>query len=253
MSLEPVAWLFVSILVTFVVTRAITRFIRHRGATGGGAGPLRDLVIGGVHIHHQVFGIAIMLLGGLDLIAYQPKGSPLDAAAAFFGVGVALTFDEFALWLHLEDVYWSQTGRLSVDAVFIVLIVTGALIGGAELVAGPVGSTTWWTSIAGLVVTLVLGLLCILKGKVFTAVIGLFVLPVLVAGVWRLAKPDSWWARRWYADRPKKLARARRRFGPRYEARWNRLKDFIAGAPTQPGEIAPVPPPPLERVERVRH
>jgi len=60
----------------------------------------------------------------------------LDAAAAVFGAGVGLTVDEFALWLHLEDVYWADQGRKSVDAMFCVLVITGALIGGTGFVTG---------------------------------------------------------------------------------------------------------------------
>src|SRR5512132_3963790 len=67
--LRPVLWMFLGVLVTFLVTRSITRLIRSRSARGHATGPVRDITIGGVHIHHQVFGIVIMLGAGLGLIA----------------------------------------------------------------------------------------------------------------------------------------------------------------------------------------
>jgi len=231
--LRPVLWMFIGLLVTFVVTRTVTRYIRFRSGGGESSGPVRDIVIGGVHIHHQVFGIVIMLSSGLALIAGTPVGDALNLAAAIFGVGVSLTFDEFALWLHLEDVYWTNEGRQSVDAIFCVLAVTGILIGGADLLTGKVGSGAWWNSLVVLAVTCGLSIICLLKGKLLTGIIGIFLQPVALVGAIRLAKPDSWWARRRYPRRPRRLARAERRFGVSYDARWNRVRDLVAGAPNQ--------------------
>jgi hypothetical protein len=229
--LRPVLWMFLGLLVTFLVTRSITRLIRSRSARGQATGPIRDITISGVHIHHQVFGIVIMLGAGLGLIAITPEGDALNAVAAIFGVGVSLTFDEFALWLHLKDVYWTNEGRQSVDAIFCVLAVTGILIGGADLLTGEVGSSQWWTSVGTLAITLGLSIICLLKGKLVTGVIGVFLQPIALVGAIRLAKPGSWWARRHYPRRPRRLARAERRFGSSYAARWNRLRDLVAGAP----------------------
>jgi hypothetical protein len=125
-SLLPMMWMFIAILVTFLVTRTVTRLIR--SGSGGGVG-LGNFSIGGVHVHHQVFGILIIIGTGIALVSATPQGTALDVAAAIFGVGVSLTLDEFALWLHLEDVYWAEQGRKSVDAIFCVLAITGALIG----------------------------------------------------------------------------------------------------------------------------
>jgi hypothetical protein len=232
--LRPVMWMFIALLCTFVITRTITRRIRSRGdgAETTGVG-LKDVTIGGVHIHHQVWGILIMLGAGLALIASTPDGVALDVVAAIFGIGVSLTFDEFALWLHLEDVYWTTDGRKSVDAIFAVLAVTGILIGGADFVTGTVGSAEWWSSIAGLMLSLALCLVCLLKGKMVTGVIGIVFSVVAFVGAIRLAKPDSWWARRRYGRRPRRMARSERRFGAAYERRWNRVRDLVAGAPTR--------------------
>ena len=114
-------WLFLGILVTFLITRMVTRMIR--SGSGGGAG-LGNVSLGGNHIHHQVFGILIIIGTGIALISKTPRGAWLDLAAAIFGMGVGLTVDEFALWLHLEDVYWTDQGRKSVDAIFSAPVTT---------------------------------------------------------------------------------------------------------------------------------
>ena len=75
---------------------------------------------GGLHVHHLVFGIVLMLLAGF-VLALQP-GSGQDHGRGF-GIGAGLTLDEYALWLHLEDVYWEEQGRRSVDAVVIATLV----------------------------------------------------------------------------------------------------------------------------------
>jgi hypothetical protein len=240
--LVPVVWLFAAVLVTFLVTRTITRVIRARGERAGdapepaerGRGLVGDITVGGVHVHHQVFGIVLMAATGIGTIAATPEGRGLDVAAVLFGVGIGLTFDEFALWVHLDDVYWTESGRASVDAVFVLLMGTGLVSAGGTLLVGSVGTAQWWASIAVQAVALALAVGCLLKGKIITAVVGFFVVPVAVVGLCRLAKPESWWAHRRYATRPRRLARSRRRFGPAYEARWNRVRDLVAGAPTRP-------------------
>lgn len=228
-SLRPMMWMFLAILVTFVVTRAVTRLIRSGSGAGGGLGNVR---IAGIHVHHQVFGILILIGTGIVLVSATPHGAALDAAAAIFGMGISLTLDEFALWLHLEDVYWAKEGRKSVDAIFCVLAITGALIGGADLLSGRIGTATWWSSILGLAVDLLLSVICLLKGKITTGVVGVVIGLVALVGAVRLAKPESWWATRRYATRPRRAARAARRYGPGYHERWNRLRDLVAGAPS---------------------
>jgi hypothetical protein len=247
--LDPVFWLFIGILVTFVLTRIVTRRIRAREARQASptadpsAGPppespravLQNVSIGGVHIHHQVVGILLMLGTGIWLIAARPDGTALNVVAVVFGMGVSLAFDEFALWLHLEDVYWTPQGRKSVDAIFVLLAVTGVLIAGVDVF--PVFGNTWGLPI-GIAVTVFLALVCLLKGKVPTGLVGIVLFPIAIVGALRLAKPDSWWARRWYQDRARLRRRAARRFGPAYDARWNRLRDLIAGAPHLPSIAA---------------
>lgn len=225
---RPVIWMFVALLVTFLLTRLATRWIRSRPPGGG---LVRDVVVSGVHVHHQVFGILIMFGSGLALLATTSDGIALDVLAASFGVGAGLTFDEFALWLHVRDVYWTTEGRKSADAIFCVVAITGIMMSGVNLVlSGEPGSEIWWYSVAELAFNLGCCVICLLKGKTVTGVIGIVTF-VGIVGAIRLAKPDSWWARRFYATRPTMMARAQRRFGPHYHARWNRVRDLVAGAP----------------------
>jgi hypothetical protein len=103
----------VGFLVTFAVVRVITHLIR------AGVGPFHNVTSGTLHIHHLVWGILILLVVGY-LWLIQTGSDLLSHVTAFaFGVGAALTLDEFALWLNFQDVYWAQQGRESIDAVVI--------------------------------------------------------------------------------------------------------------------------------------
>jgi hypothetical protein len=230
LTLQPMMWMFLAILVTFLLTRMVTRMIR--SGSGGGIG-LGDVKLAGNHVHHQVFGILIIIGTGIALISATPHGAALDLAAAVFGAGVGLTVDEFALWLHLEDVYWAEQGRKSVDAIFCVLVITGALIGGTDFATGRVGTAAWWSSVAVIAVNLLLCVICLLKGKVVTGVTGIFISIVAIVGAIRLAKPESWWANHRYASRPRLARRAANRYNERHRQRWNRLRDLVAGAPNR--------------------
>lgn len=233
-NLQPVLWLFGSVLITFLITRFVTRRIRAKKADGThGEGVLQDISIGGIHLHHQVLGILLMSGSGILTFANAPTGVGLNVAAAVFGVGLSLAFDEFALWLHLDDVYWSPEGRQSIDAIFVVLCIIGALIGGTEFLPGATGTPQWWTSMGALLIVLVFAVICLLKGKIMLGVIGAVVSPLALVGAIRLAKPASWWAKRYYVSKPRKEERSFARFGPAYDARWNRVRDFFGGAPTQ--------------------
>lgn len=246
-TLSPALWVFVGVLGAFLVTRTITRFIRRRGARGGPAtGPIKDITIGGVHVHHQVFGIIGMFLAGLLIITIQPTGVGLDLLAVLFGVSVGLAFDEFALWWHLDDVYWSEHGRKSIDAVAWVLVGCAsirAIVDLAEIPAdfaaaydsvgelGDLGTLLRWIMIGLVALFVVPAVLCVLKGKLVTAALGLVYPPVGVVGAIRLAKPGSWWARRLYPAAGRRTARVDRRFGDHYASRWNRWRDLIGGTP----------------------
>ena len=103
--------------VTFATVRGITHAIRaERGPFKNVSGP------GGKHIHHMTFGITGLLTVGylwlLEIGVSEDRRSSRITSCAF-GSGAALTLDEFALWLNLEDVYWAKQGRESIDAVVL--------------------------------------------------------------------------------------------------------------------------------------
>jgi hypothetical protein len=119
----------VSFLITFVGVRVLVyRIANHEGN-------FTWVVVGGLHIHHLVWGILILLLVGygwlLDLGRSHSQLSIFFSRmmSVGYGVGAALTLDEFALWLNLEpNAYWSSSGRLSIDAVILFgsLLAVGA-------------------------------------------------------------------------------------------------------------------------------
>jgi hypothetical protein len=111
-----------SFVVTFGAVRTSTWLIRSRGEFG----PFRELVVGPRHIHHFVPGIAIALLAGGAALVTENKDLERWLAIAF-GIGGALTLDESALLLQLEDVYWSEEGILSVQITLAAISLLGAM------------------------------------------------------------------------------------------------------------------------------
>src|SRR6201999_3744890 len=112
-------------LVTFVVVRLITHAIRAE------RGPFGNVAVGGLHLHHLVPGIILIIVTGYLSNALHLRG-PRTIVAIFFGIGAALTLDEFALWLHLKDVYWSKQGRRSVDVVVVAATLAGLVVLGSS-------------------------------------------------------------------------------------------------------------------------
>ena len=122
--------LLLSYAVTFGLVRASTHSIRARGTFG----PIRNLRWGHRHIHHYVPGIAIAFLSGGAAIVIRDEG--VDKWLALpFGVGTALTLDEAALLINLEDVYWSEEGILSVQVTLAAMALLGALGLGIRVMA----------------------------------------------------------------------------------------------------------------------
>jgi hypothetical protein len=199
---------------------------------------------GGLHLHHFVFGIVFMLLAGFFAFTLQPDSPWLDLLAVVFGVGAGLTLDEFALWLHLEDVYWSDEGRRSIDAVVVATIIGGAFVLGLDPLEGRwevnltdvigvhLNADESEVALAATVAfnTIVCATTAV-KGKIVAALVGVFIPPVAYVGAIRLAKPQSIWARRRYAPGSAKLTEAERR-DEREEVRIRRWQDRIGGAPT---------------------
>ena len=127
----------IGFLLTFGVVRAITHLIK------AGVGPFHNVVSsGGLHIHHLVWGILLLLVVGYVWLIQEGTGQSRfpswfsRATAIVYGVGAALTLDEFALWLNLQDVYWAGKGRESVDAVIIFASFLSAGIWGFPFLAG---------------------------------------------------------------------------------------------------------------------
>lgn len=222
-----VGWMLASFVLTFLATRFVTRMIR------AGKGPFRDMKLpGGLHVHHQVYGIFLMLVSGAAQFAYEPDTLARDILAAVFGAGAALTLDEFALWFHLDDVYWSADGRKSVDAVLIAAAIGILLLFGAN--PFDIGSGDSKPAIfAVVVVDLAFSFAAIFKGKVATGLIGIFVPTVAWIAAVRIAKPDSPWARWRYPEGSRSRQRSLRRFPPGRRTHWDRFKDLLGGAPSR--------------------
>jgi len=232
------AGFLVGLLATFLFVRINTRLIRAKVSWW-----FHDIESeGGTHVHHMVIGVVLMVTVGILLIALGPEGLLAQVLALLFGVGVALTLDEFALILNLQDVYWRKEGRLSVDAVIIVVCVAGLFVLGLNPFAG-LGDTSNGSNLARaavalfILVAVVPVLLCLIKGKIWTGVFGMFVPFLAFVGAIRLARPNSPWARRRYPKRPKKLAKAQKREArlDEHTIAWrDAFFDLIAGKPHLP-------------------
>jgi hypothetical protein len=233
----PLMLCFVSFVVTFVSTRTITRLIRD------GRGPFRNVTAGGTHIHHSVPGIILLMIGAFTAVGGPGTMGWLSLSAIAVGVGTSLVMDEFALILHLQDVYWSGEGQLSVEAVSLVAACLGlALVGFSPVQVADVDSAELSLRISATGVLVIdggLALVCVLKGKYRSGLFGLFLPPVGFVGAVRLARPNSIWARHYY--RGERLERATRRAAD-FDRRWKPVQagweDFIGGRPSQPN-----PPP----------
>lgn len=242
---QPVFVAFVAFIVTLVATRIIVRLIR------AGKGPFGNVSAGDVHIHHVIPGIVLMGLGGLMGLSASRVGPLSLLAGLMFGAGAALVLDEFPLILHLDDVYWQNEGRLSVEATTLAMVVMGL----AVLVTAPYSDvlpdeyeTPTYQAIGAVVFTVVWVVpvvITALKGKIYTAALALIMAWVAWIAMFRLAKPRSPWAMRFYRDKPAKMAKAQLR-SERTLRRVQPLKDFWArhvfgfGSPS-PAPAAPTP------------
>jgi hypothetical protein len=226
----------VAFVLSFLAIRTSARLTRSVSWWPGG------VESGGVHIHHLVWGICLMMLRGFLAFAAPLEAPWWHFVAIGFGVGAGLTMDEFALWVRLQDVYWAQEGRASFDAVVIAAAFAGLVVLGTQ----PFGlDDPASISATAAAVALVLGLAvtCFLKGRLLLGVIGLFVPIVALLGAVRLAHPSSLWARRRYSQ--PRLQRATARFSAdRRATRWQRrIADLIAGAPSvQPSVVVDTRP-----------
>jgi hypothetical protein len=192
---------------------------------------------GGLHVHHHVFGIVIMILAGVVSFALSDVGFWYDLCALAFGIGMGLTIDEFALWLHLDDVYWSKEGRTSIDATLVAAAGMGLILLGAapyelgvEEAAGIISTGVFFVLLALVV------FICFSKQRFFHGLLGTFIPFLAMYGAFRIAKPTSGWARRFYGTRrPQKQAKAEHRFRSdrRTELVKKWVRDAVGGTPTE--------------------
>jgi len=220
--------ILIAFALTFVLTRLYTRGARVFGWPSGKAGT--------IHVHHLVVGIITVLLCGLASIGFSPGGYVRDGIAVAFGIGAALTLDEFALWLHLKDVYWTPEGRISIDAILLgALLVTLLLVGTSPLEVGD-GVRPGALGIVVVAVDISLALITVSKGKLALGLVAVFIPFVGLVGAVRLAKPGSLWAARLYRTQHGKLERARARYHECSSLqRFRRAAtDVIGGAPGVP-------------------
>jgi hypothetical protein len=230
----PLMLCFLSFVLTFVITRGITRLIRD------GRGPFHNHVTdGGLHVHHAVPGVCLLIVGAFTAVGAPHALGWRCFAGIIVGVGVSLVLDEFALILHLQDVYWSGEGELSVQMVSLTAACLGlALVGFSPLGVNQADGVELSVRISATVVLVVDGVMaviCVLKGKYRCALFGLFLPPVGLYGSLRLARPASIWARHNYGA--KRLDEATRRAAT-FDRRWRpvqtNLDDFIGGRPSEP-------------------
>jgi hypothetical protein len=185
----------------------------------------------GLHLHHLVWGIVLLLSAGFLNFVLKPASPWSEVLAAAFGVGAGLTLDEFALWVHLEDVYWTQQGRISLDAVVVAALLGGMIVLGLAPFDLPNQGGSVGSLVVAILIDLLLSTLAILKGKPMLGLIGVFLPLVSLAGALRLAAPSSPWARRRYRPDSIKMDESRARFA-RVRSRRRRLSNAIGGAPS---------------------
>ena len=199
---EPLLLMLGASLLTFIVTRLYTRIARVRNWGSGR--------VGGVHVHHMVLGNVLTLTCGMLELAFQPHDIGLDLLAAGFGVGAAFVLDEFALTVHLRDVYWTPEGRHSIEVSIIWTLLGLILLTGIS----PFGihdqtEVPRWIGFVVVAASIVLSVITCLKGKLMLGLISIFVPPIGLVAAYRLGRPGSVWAQLFYGTEQRALAQAR--------------------------------------------
>ena len=206
---QPEFLFFVAFLASFGFIRTSAHLIRAQVRWWPG-----NVEVGGTHIHHLVWGILLLLISGYVGVTIAPDSPWHEILAVVFGIGAGLTLDEFALWLNLSDVYWSEKGRRSIDAVIVTACLSGlVLVGfGAWLdVATQVEDAVFALVGSVGVVAILVAIVNLAKEKYGMAAAGIIFLSVGLVGAVRLGRPRSLWARLFYRAEAKR-ARARERF-----------------------------------------
>ena len=220
---EPLLLMLAASLLTFAVTRLYTRLARVRLWRSGR--------VGDVHVHHMVAGNVLTLTCGMLELAFQPGDFGVDLLSVGFGIGAAFVLDEFALSVHLRDVYWTPEGRHSIEVSIIWTLLGLILLTGVS----PFGihDQTEVPRIIGftlVIVSIGLSIVTCLKGKLTLGLLSIFLPPVGLISAYRLARPGSIWAQLFYNQ--EQLIRAQRRFDPltsRLEVLRHRFTDLLGG------------------------
>ncbi|WP_151483996.1 hypothetical protein [Streptomyces albicerus] len=228
----PLLLALASFVLTFVITRIVVRLIR------AGKGPFGNVKAGGLHVHHVVPGVVLTVIGGFGSVASARHGFGSAMFAVVFGIGAGLVLDEFALILHLDDVYWSEEGRKSVEVVVVTAALVGLMLSGFM----PFGVNDLsdeelqdrGSVILSIGVNFLFALMALGKGKARMAIFGVVVPFVALVGAIRLARPGSPWAKRFYRRRPRARAKSSLR-AYRHDRRWagprRAFQDWIGGKP----------------------
>ena len=179
------------ILIAFVCSFSFIRFSAHMIRAQVSWWPGNVETKSGTHIHHMFWGILLLITMGYVGIATSIPDPWFELVALAFGIGMGLTMDEFALWLNLEDVYWKQKGRESIDAVVVtVALLVIALLGlrfwidtwDAVLVITGVQRGNAWLAIPIQLIGVAFAIVCFRRGRKLAGVVGLFVPLVAVIG-----------------------------------------------------------------------
>jgi hypothetical protein len=231
---QAVFLVLVGFVGSFAFIRMSTRIIRSESVSWW---PGNIESESGLHLHHLVFGIVTMMAAGTLGFVADGRAPFAEICALGFGIGAGLTIDEFALWVHLEDVYWEREGRSSIDATVIAAALMLLIVLGVSPVAIDSGSTeTLISSIAGILIALACVVISFAKGRVLHGTIGVFVAPLAIYAACRIGKPGSTWARYRYGDRrPAKQVKAAGRFPPdrRTERFKEAFRDIVGGKPSE--------------------
>jgi hypothetical protein len=231
---QGVFLVLVGFILSFAFIRMSTRLMRSPRVPWWPGSVVSE---SGVHLHHLVFGIVAMMVAGTMGFAVHGDSPWAEICGFTFGVGAGLTIDEFALWVYLDDVYWAEEGRSSIDATVIAAAAMLLVVFGVHPFesTGNESGSALATIATGLLVLLTVGI-CFLKGRNLHGILGFFLYPIALYGACRIGKPDSAWARHRYGERrPKKQAKAEQRFhkGRRTERFKNAFRDMVGGKPSE--------------------
>jgi hypothetical protein len=179
------------ILLAFIVSFGFIRTSAHMIRAQVSWWPGNVETKGGTHVHHLVWGILLLLSMGYLGISTDLPSPWFEFVAIGFGIGMGLTLDEFALWLNLSDVYWSDKGRQSIDAVMVTtaLLVIAVLglefwvaVWDAVLVLAGIQDNHAWVAVPIQLLGVALAIVCFRRGRKFAGIVGLFIPLVALVG-----------------------------------------------------------------------